>query len=243
VADNVTINTGTGPTIWTDQIGTRHAQVVKIALGATDTGNYLITGQTNMTNSIPVVFASDQTILQVTGTAFTVASITTGTMSVVNVLSAANVTVASVTTGTMNVINVLSASGVTVASIATGTVTVLPGVLLAATTASIGAVVGTAHASRFDAYAVNTTSGASVIVRTSGAHTIYITDMVLSVDVPSRVDIFSAATTKMSLYLATKGGFAVGLSQPMVLNSNQSLTFTPSASGSAMMFVTGYTVT
>lgn len=71
----------------------------------------------------------------------TIASVTTGTMNVVNVLSASNVTVASVATGTMNVVNVLSASGVTVANITTGTVSI------AGTVAVSGTVTPTAIAS------------------------------------------------------------------------------------------------
>jgi hypothetical protein len=326
--------------------------VIKVSLGADGTHKLLAVGQSNMTNSVPVVIASDNVLSasgvtiasMTTGTvnvvntvaisgSVTALSVVTGTMDVVNVLSASNVTVAtiatgtvsvvntptvtvsgdafyapnstnlgttgdaivvagiqgttaralamdaagnpqvdvlnvttgtvdvantvaisgsvtalSLTTGTVNVVNVLSASGVTIASVTTGTMNVVnvlsaTGVLLAATTANVGAFVGTAHASRFDAYAVNTTSGSSTIVQTSGAHTLYITDMILSCDVPSRVDIFSAATTKMSVYMATKGGFTVSLKSPMVLNSNQSLTFTPSASGSASLFAAGYTVT
>ena len=117
--------------------------------------------------------------------------------------------------------------------------------ITAATTASIGGVVGTAHASKWDAYAVNTTSGASVIVKTSGASTLYITSMLVSVNTQCRVDVFSAATTKLSVYLATMGGFTLPVSaeSPMVLNSAQSLTFTPSVSGSAMLWAAGYTVT
>lgn len=179
-----------------------------------------------------------------------ISAVTTGTVNVVNVLSASGVTIASVTTGTMNVVNVLSASGVTIASVTTGTMNVInvlsaTGVLLGATTAGVGAFVGTAHASKWDAYVVNTTSAASAIIKTSGAHTLYITSMLVSVDVPMRVDIFSAATTKLSVYLATKGGFALPISpeSPMVLNTAQSLTIQGGASGSCMGWAAGYTVT
>lgn len=180
----------------------------------------------------------------------TIASVTTGTMNVINVLSASGVTIASVTTGTMNVINVLSASGVTIASVTTGTLNVVnvlsaTGVLLAATTANVGAFVGTAHASKWNAFAVNTTSGASTIIKTSGANTLYITSLLVSVNTQCRVDLYSAATTLLSVYLATFGGFTLPISAeaPLVLNSNQSLTFTPSVSGSAMCYAAGYTFT
>jgi hypothetical protein len=108
----------------------------------------------------------------------------------------------------------------------------------------VGAFVATAHSSRWDAFAVNTTSGIAVIVKTSGAHTLYITDLIISVDVPSTVSIYSSsATGKMSLYLATKGGLAVSFNSPMVLNTAQSLCFQPSVSGSAMCYAAGYTIT
>lgn len=98
-------------------------------------------------------------------------------------------------------------------------------------------------ATAWSAYAINTTSGASVILKTSGAHTLYITDLMVSVDVPSMVSLFSDATTKLVAYLATKGGFVLALRTPMALNSAQSLTFQPSASGSCAAFACGYTVT
>ncbi len=226
------------------------------AFGATGTGTLIMGKQFGATTARALVLSStgDLQRINTIGTVVTINSvnvidnISTGTVSVSNILSASGVTIASVATGTMNVVNILSASGVTIASIATGTMHVInvlsaTGVLLAATTANIGSIVGTAHASRWDAYAVNTTSGASVIVKTSGAHTIYVTDLLLSADVPTRIDIYSAATTKLTLYLATKGGFTFPMITPMVLNSNQSLTFQPAVSGSCSLYAAGYTVT
>ncbi len=69
--------------------------------------------------------------------------------------------------------------------------------------------------------------------------------MLVSVDHACRVDIFSAATTLMSVYLASNGGFTLPVSPqaPLVLSSAQSLTFVPSVSGSAMCWAAGYTVT
>ena len=173
-------------------------------------------------------------------------------VDVINVISASGVTIASVTTGTMNVINVLSASGVTVASVTTGTMHVInvlsaTGVLLAATTASIGAVIGTAHASRWNAYAVSTTSGGGhAILKTSGAHTLYITDLMVSVDVPMNVSFYSssaAQTPVISVFLATKGGFAFPMTTPLVITSAQSLVFIGSLSGSCAAYAAGHTVT
>lgn len=106
-------------------------------------------------------------------------------------------------------------------------------------------VIGSASPTHWNALAINTTSGASVIVKTSGANTLYITSLLVSVDHSCRMDIFSAATTQLSVYLASNGGFAlpVCVESPLILNSNQSLTFTPSVSGSASCWAAGFTVT
>ena len=224
------------------------------AMAVTGTGNMIIALQTGATTGRSLVVTTTGALVvafvttqAVTAANITVASVTTGTMNVVNVLSAANITVASVTTGTMNVVNVLSAANVTVASVTTGTMNVInvlsaTGVLLGATTANAGAFVRTAHASNWNAYVV-VTGSANTIVKTSGAHTLYVTDLMVSVDVPMTVKFFSAATTKCEVYLATKGGFVFPMSTPLALNTAQSLTFTPLASGSAVCYAAGYTVT
>lgn len=477
MADNIIINTGTGSTIVTDQIGTAHYQVIKIALGSADTAAMLPVGQQAMAASLPVAIANNQSTLDVAVVSFTpagtqdvevvntptvtvsnnplvvtaanitVASVTAATVSTVlalpvvvvtasanplivstvstvltmPVLSATNVTIASVATiatGTVSVVAmpVLSATNVTIASIATGTMTVanilqytadatvmnataqgmvimgmqsgattgrsvvvtttgglvigampavgggaqyqdgtivnetgtgtllfgvsnnsarsilihttggliiqsMPAVgggqqysvgntdmgatgtgtmiiglqsgattgralaltvtgaaysymeagtlttvlampVLSATNVTIAsvatiatgsvsivntpAVVCTAHGSKWDAYAVCTTSGAGLvsIVKVSGAHTLYITDVMVSVDVPMAVTLYSSTgTAKSVVYLATKGGFALSLQTPMVLNSAQSLCFQGNASGSVSCFAAGYTVT
>ena len=382
MADNILINTGTGPTIATDQVGTSHYQVIKIALGASDTASLLGIGQATMAGSLPVVVASNQSTLPVNVVAFTptptvtasqggtwnIATVTTllgtvavsgggggvqysvgdtaiaatgtgtlmigkqsgattaralvlttsggifniqaiatvstllgtvgvnvvaftpggtqsvamvsGTVSTVlamPVLSASSVTIASIAAGTISTVlampvlvvtasanplvvsgtvtvpasgtqntilvsgtvstvlamPVLSATGVVVASLATGTVTV-------ANTSF--PVIATAHSSKFNGYAVCTNSS-NTILMTSGAHTLYVTDLLFSVDAPMYVKIFSAATTKAEVYLATKGGFVFPMSTPMVLNTAQSLTFTPTVSGSCAGYCAGYTVT
>lgn len=102
--------------------------------------------------------------------------------------------------------------------------------------------VATAPSSYVDGYAVETNSSNAILV-TSGAHTIYITDLMFSADIATSIKFFSAATTKGEVYLATKGGFVLALNSPLQLNSAQSLTFTPSVSGSVAGFAVGYTVT
>lgn len=179
-----------------------------------------------------------------------------GTMTV----TAANVTIASVTTGTMNVVNVLSASGVTVASITTGTVTSIPSgtqtVLVAAQPIGISgsvtplgqpfAIYQTHISTQWNSGLVTvTTSAAGVggILKTSAANTVYVTDLIVSVDVPMNIQLRSATTAMAILYLATKGGMAYQFKSPMVCTTAQSLTFLPSASGSASVWAAGYTVT
>lgn len=183
--ETIPINSGTGPSIAVDIVGTNNYQIVKVVQAGDGSAGGLADS------------------FKVTGTNFTVASDTT----------------------------------VVALPVISGT-----GLLLAATTAGIGAVVSTAHSSRWDAYAVVVDS-VSAIVKTSGAHTLYVTDLLVSVDVPMTVGLLSAATTKLTAYLATKGGFALTLKSPMVLNSNQSLMFEPLTSGSASCFAAGYTVT
>ena len=65
MADNVLINTGTGATIKTDQVGTAHYQVVKVALGSADTASLLPVGQQVMADSLPVVIASNQSAIPI----------------------------------------------------------------------------------------------------------------------------------------------------------------------------------
>ena len=179
----------------------------------------------------PTVTATVSNTLTITGT---VGMITTGTVNVVNVLSASGVTIASMTTGTVNVVNTVAISGTVSAS-------------LLATTAGVGAFVMTAHASRWDALVVSTTSGGGhAILKTSGAHTLYITDLMVSVDVPMVVQFYSssaAQSPKSVVYLATKGGFAFSLKTPIVLTSAQSLVFIGNLSGSCAALACGYTVT
>ena len=264
--DGIQINTGTGPIVAAELIGTAALQRVKLAIGAVDTDS----GDISVSNPMPI-----------TGTGLVIASVTTGTMNVVNVLSAANVTIASIATGTMNVINVLSASGVTIASVATGTfsmsgtgnvtiagtaavtaanvtvasvttgtmnvVNVLTGNMVVVTTARgvAGGIVVTGHASQFQGYVLATTSaGGGVIVVTSGAFTLYITDVLISVSGPMTAGIYSETTGPLALgYFAANGGMALPLMQPYICTSAQSLRVICGSSGSCAVSVVGFTVT
>ncbi len=402
---DILINTGTGPVVATELIGTAYHQKMRLTVGASGTDKSLVLGQTVAASSIPVVIATDQSTLNVAIVSFTptitatvsntvtitgtVTGLPSGTqdvsiigtptitvgnnititgtsvVSVVNtpvvtatisnnplVVTAANITVASITTGSVSVINtpvitatisnnplivtasgvtiasvttivgmpVLSASNVTIASVTTGTVSALmspvygntetgigatgtgvlfigvqsgattsraivvtttgaqhafvantptvtlstalaltvglittgtitlsntAGLTLAATTASVGAFVKTAHASRWQAYAVNVTSGASAIIKTSGAHTLYITSLFLNYTTVGVVTLMSAATTLLTV--AFSGNQQVNLMfdpvAPLTCTTAQSLTFTLSVSNSCRAFACGYTVT
>lgn len=212
-------------------------------MGATATGFVILGMQTGATTG---------RALAVTASGQALAQIATGTVNVVNVLSASGVTVASVTTGTVNVVNVLSASGVTIASVTTGTVNVVNTVAISgtvsaallATTASV-AVIGTAHASRYQAFVLATTSAAAgVIVKTSGAHTLYLTDVLVSVSGPMSVGLYSETTGPLAqAYLATFGGWVANFMQPIACSSAQSLRVICGSSGSCSVAVQGYTVT
>jgi hypothetical protein len=106
------------------------------------------------------------------------------------------------------------------------------------------AVFQTHIATQWNGFVTLTTSAAAGgILQTSGANTIYVTDVWLSVDVPMVVELRSATTAKAQFYLATKGGMVAQLRSPMVMNSAQSFTVRPLASGSMSAFAAGYTVT
>lgn len=229
--ENIPINSGTGPSVAADLVGTDYYQVVKICQGLDGASGSLadslaISGTVSI-SSLPVISAAN----------ITVASITTGTVNVVNTPTV------TATVNSMPVVTITASANPIIVSTVSTVLTMPVVTVTASANPLVVSAVYTAHSSRWDAYAVNTTSGASVIVKTSGAHTLYITDLIVSVDVPSVLSLFSAATTKFVLYLATRGGMAVAFRSPMVLNSAQSLTFTPSVSGSAMCYAAGYSVT
>jgi hypothetical protein len=224
--------TGTGPVIMGMQSGATLAKPIAV----TTTGAQYVTNLGNENVNLAKIMAQD---IAVSGGPSTVGCLRvelandgTGAMRIVSTVSTLGTIVNAVTvTASANPIRV-------VVNAITGTETVS----LAATTAVAGAFVGTAHASAWNASIVVTDSS-NTIVKTSGAHTIYVTDLMVSVDVPMTVRIFSAATFKLSVYLATKGGFVFPMATPMMLNTAQSLTITPAVSGSCCCYAAGYTVT
>jgi len=68
MADNIAVTEGSGKTVKTEDIGGAQYQVIKVALGPDGSASDLDVGQTNMASSLPVVIASDQSAVPVSGT-------------------------------------------------------------------------------------------------------------------------------------------------------------------------------
>jgi hypothetical protein len=110
-----------------------------------------------------------------------------------------------------------------------------------ATLSSTLAVAVSPNAQRFTTYTLATTSAAGgVILKTSGANTIYVTDILVSVPTAMNVQICSETTASMQVFLAANGGFVQDLVQPIVCNSAQSLRVILSSSGTCAVTVCGY---
>lgn len=102
----------------------------------------------------------------------------------------------------------------------------------------------TAQSLVWQGHVVATTSAAGgVIIYTSGAHTLYITDLMVSVDGPMSVDICSETTDMSVVYLATKGGYIWNLNNPLICSTADSLRVVCGSSGKCAVTAVGYTVT
>ena len=191
--DKIKVNTGTGPGIAVDVIGTQSYQVVKIAQGA----------------------EGDASV---------------GTSLLVSQTGTANVAV----------VSAVPISGTVPVSIAT-----LPALSGTSSVSVVGNVptYPVKPSTYIQGSAVSTTSGAAFIIITSGANTLYITDLLVSVNTAMSVSLRSATTQISIVYLSTNGGYLHPMVSPMVLGSNQSLTVLQSASGSCSVYAAGYTVT
>ncbi|MFA5053317.1 MAG: hypothetical protein WC565_04625 [Parcubacteria group bacterium] len=96
MVDNIDITPGTGKSVRTDDVSGVHMQIVKLDAGGDGVSVPVVAGQQAMAASVPVVVASDQSAVPVSGTvAVTNAGITTiagavaGTEMQVDVLSSA----------------------------------------------------------------------------------------------------------------------------------------------------------
>jgi hypothetical protein len=258
MADNIQINTGTaGVYVKTKEIsaGTHAGYTILADTAGSPLGtaaNPLITAPSatgtqvcSIAATVPVsgaFYQSTQPVsvvatVPVSGTFYQATQPISGSVSVINT---------PVVTATISSIPVLSATNVTIASIATGTVSVVGTPAITGTVSTIPT--GTqqtqrvANTNRVTAYVVATTSG--TIVLTSGAHTIYVTDFIISVPTANNPQLASAATAIMApIYLASNGGGVSNLVNPLVCNSAQSLTVLLSSSGTCGVTVVGYTVT
>lgn len=218
-------------------------------IGVTGTGTLFIGVNATTARALTLSATGDPGVRQITSpwvcTAanVTIASITTGTVSISG--SIATVSTVSTLLGTV----VVTAANVTIASITTGTMNVVNTVAVSGSVTPLGqpfAVYQTHVATQWNSGLVTiTTSAAGVggILKTSAADTVYVTDVLVSVDVPMNITLRSATTGLAIVYLATKGGLTMTLRTPMVCTTAQSFTFIPSLSGSASVWAAGYTVT
>jgi hypothetical protein len=110
---------------------------------------------------------------------------------------------------------------------------------ISGTVSALTATVGT----NFNAYVLATTSAAGgIIVKTSGANTIYITDILVAVPTAMNVSVCSETTVLGQVFLAANGGFVQDYVRPLVCNSAQSLRVILSSSGTCAVTVCGYVV-
>lgn len=206
------------------------------SMGATGTGTLVIGMQSGST-------AGQTLAVTTTGAQYVLFTAT-------QAVTAANVTIASVTTGTMNVVNTVAISGsasvINTVAISGSVTPIGTGNFVLVTTASglAGGMVRTGHASYFTGYVVATTSAAGgVIVKTSGASTLYITDVLVAVPTPMNVQFCSETTVLAMAYLAANGGWDHSFVEPLRCNSNQSLRVILSSSGTCSVMAIGFTVT
>lgn len=220
--------------------------------------NVTIASVTTGTMSLSPMYINAQTVVGATGTGILFLGVQSGATTsraimvtttgaqqafVVNVISASGVTVASITTGTVNVATglvTISSGGLgTVATVST--VSTLLGTVLVSGTVNAYYV---SNSTRWQANVVATTSAATgVIVKTSGAHTLYITDFIVSVTGPTNVQLCSETTAFAQFYFATQGGAVMDLQQPISCTSAQSFRVILSSSGACGVTAVGYTVT
>ena len=200
------------------------------AMGATGTGTIIIGMQLGATTGRGfLVTTTGSPIVTIDGTVpITVASLP--------VLSGTQTIVFGATQPISGSVSIINTPTVTIGGTASA--------FLLAGTAGIGGVRIIAHQSRFQSYVVATTSAAAgVIIQTSGAHTLYVTDYLVSVDGPMQVDLCSETTTLATMYLATKGGAVWNGINPLNCTSAQSFRVVCGSSGKCAINCVGYTVT
>ena len=232
---------------------------IGVQSGATNARAVLLT-----TTGSPIVTVAGA--VTITGTDLTIASITTGTMNVatglINISGTVPVTLASLATVStlLGTVAISGSASIINTPVVTATVSVMPIVVVTAsanpivvsvsgtgntTIAGTPTFIQVNYATLWNAYVVATTSAAGgIIVKTSGAHTLYVTDLVVAATGPNDVSILSETTAGGPVaYLATKGGFVYNARTPFVCVTAQSLRVVLASSGSVTVFAAGYTVT
>jgi hypothetical protein len=209
--------------------------------GATGTGTIFLGIQSTTARAIRLatdgtMFVSHTGTADVSITNIPAVIVNTGTMDVVS-LPAITGTVTSIPSNTGTLSNILTVG------------TVLGTLAVSGSVSPLGqpfAVYNTHIGTQWNSGLVTITTsaaGMSGILKVSAANTPYVTDVIVSVDVPMNVQLRSATTAMAILYLATKGGMVANFKTPMVCTTAQSFTFIPSASGSCSVWAAGYTVT
>jgi hypothetical protein len=223
------------------------------------TSNFIMVSGTITTGTVTIDGTSTVTVVgtpAVTAANVTIASITTGSVSVVGgpTFFVPGAVIAS-GTGLGGPMMIGIQSGATLGRGVLLTTTGSPLITFAATqpvsaaliagTTQAGSLFATAHPTAWSTAVIATTSAAAgIVVKVSGAHTLYITDLMVNVAGPMTVTICSETTPKMYLVgLATNGGFALNQTTPIPLATAESLRVVCGSSGSCSVFAAGYTVT
>lgn len=237
--------TGTGPLVMGIQTGATLGRPILV----TTTGAQICTVDTVLGTAA------------VTAANITIASITAGTISAITPFQVGGAVIASgtgtgplvmgiqtgatlgrpicVTTTGAVIVSYVTTQAVTVANVLSAT-----GVLLAATTANVGAFVMTAHASRFQAFTVCVTSAAAgTIIRAAAANTIYVVDVNISASGAGLFTLMSDATAMFSVYIAATTSFNKTFWLPVNCTTAQSLRLMCPSASSHYVQVVGYTVT
>jgi hypothetical protein len=85
-----------------------------------------------------------------------------------------------------------------------------------------------------------TSAAAGTIILTSGANTIYVTDVIVTVNGAMQVDLCSATTSMQTLYLDAKGGYVGNFVLPVMCTSAQSFVVVCGSSGACAVYAKGY---
>lgn len=226
--EHVSITAGTGTDIATDVVGTDNFQVVKIALGADGAMDNLVdSGQQTAASSIPVVLASDGTIVPGTGATNLGKAEDSGHTSGdvgVAILSVRN-----------DVVEALAADN---------------DYSVVQTDANGRLYVNTEGPTPWSAFH-NIAGGAHTDVELQaapGAGSLHITDLIITNDATLATTVFleeataGAKTAKTpTMYIPASGGISIRFATPIKLTATTNLGFTTTGTANTSIQVNGYT--